>query len=131
MIGVGISVNQRDNVGHTPIQLEENLKKAVTELLILHLLSQKPCYIGEISAALHEKSGGVLTVVFPYAAIYRMQDAGYITELPRRIAPDGRRRQYFTVTEEGTAYLRQMRQIYTAVIGGVDKILSEGDASHE
>ena len=119
------------NNSHTPSLLEENLKKALTELLILQLLSCRPYYIGELTAALHEKSGGALTVVFPYAAIYRMQDAGYIQELPRRVAPDGRRRQYFTITPNGQDYLHRMRKEYAAFTGGVAKILAEGDTSYE
>lgn len=115
----------------TPISLEDNLKKALTELLILHLLSQREHYIGELTAALHEKSSGALTIVFPYAAIYRMQEAEYITEVPRRIAPDGRRRQYFKITPEGIAYLNQLRQIYAAFTKGVAQVLEERIDSNE
>lgn len=111
--------------------LEENLKKATTELLILHLLEQREYYIGELSAALHEKSDGALTVVFPYAAIYRLQDAEYISEVPRRIAPDGRRRQYFKITAKGIAYLNQLREVYAAFTRGVARIFDEGNDSNE
>ena len=111
--------------------LEENLKKATTELLILHLLSQREYFIGELSATIHEKSGGSLTIVFPYAAIYRLQNAAYITEVPRRIAPDGRRRQYFKITPKGTAYLNQMREIYDTFTSGVAHIFNEGNDSNE
>ena len=109
-----------------PVSLEENLKKATTELLILQLLSKKEYYIGELSAALHDQSGGTLAIVFPYAAIYRLLEAGYIMELPRRIAPDGRRRQYFAITKTGVAYLQQLREIYTAFSAGVAQILEHG-----
>lgn len=115
----------------SPISLDENLKKATTELLILQLLSQREYYIGELSEVLSQKSDGALSIVFPYAAIYRMQEAGYIEELPRRIAPDGRRRQYFTITEDGIAYLKQMRTIYDTFTVGVSKILNEGNESNE
>ena len=113
------------------MSLDENLKKATAELLILQLLSKREYYIVELSAVLHEKSEGTLSIVFPYAAIYRMQEAGYIEELPRRIAPDGRRRQYFTITEDGIAYLKQLREIYAVFTGGVAKILEEGNESNE
>lgn len=120
-----------DHSKQMPSTLEENLKKATTELLILHLLSQREYYIGELSTALHEKSGGALAIVFPYAAIYRLQEAGYIAELPRRIAPDGRRRQFFTITTEGSAYLTQLRDIYAAFTEGVAHILDERSESNE
>lgn len=106
--------------------LEENLKKATTELLILCLLAQREYYIGELSSVLKEKSGGVLNIVFPYAAIYRLQKAGYITELPRRIAPDGRRRQYFGITPLGFDHLVQLKNVYVAFSNGVANIINEG-----
>ena len=111
--------------------LEENLKKAITELLILQLLSQREYYIGEITQAISDKSCATLNVVFPYAAIYRMEEAGYIRELPKRIAPDGRRRQYFSITPEGLVYLAQLRNVYATVTGGVAKILTEGAVTDE
>lgn len=110
--------------------LEENLKKAVTELLILRLLSEHDYYIGELAATLKEKSGGVLNIVFPYSAIYRLQKAGYIFEKEKRNGPDGRRRQYFQITESGRSYLKQSISIYTAFSGGVDAVLKNGDMEH-
>ena len=111
--------------------LEENLKKATTELLILQLFSRQEHYIGEISALLQEQSGGALNIVFPYAAIYRLLDAGHIMELPRRVAPDGRRRQYFGITPKGRVFLEQLRSCYKAFTGGVDRILQEEVHSDE
>lgn len=114
-----------------PASLEENLKKATTELMILQLFSEREHYIGELSAAIHAKSGGILSIVFPYAAIYRLQAGGYIQELPRRIAPDGRRRQYFAITEKGLGYLQQLRGIYRTFIKGVSQLLEEGIINNE
>ena len=41
-----------------PSGLEENLKKALTELLILFLFHEKEHYIGELSPLLEERSKG-------------------------------------------------------------------------
>lgn len=109
------------------ISLEENLKKALTELLMLHLLSQREYYIGELAATLHERSGGVLTIVFPYGAVYRLQQSGYIFESEKRNAPDGRRRQYFKITESGRSYLKQLLDIYQNFSEGVTAVLTEGE----
>ena len=109
------------------VALEENLKKALTELLLLKLLSEKDCYIGELSAAIHDRSNRALTVVFPYSAIYRLQQAGYITEKEKRSAPDGRRRQYFTVTREGKAYLDRLLRTYARFTNGITDILAGGE----
>ena len=112
--------------GRSPDTLEENLKKALTEPLVLFLLSQREYYIGELTAVIQEKSGGALNIVFPYAAIYRMSRGGYITESQKRIAPDGRLRQYYTITEQGRAYLSGLLDTYRRFSRGVSDILSSG-----
>lgn len=112
--------------GRSPDTLEENLKKALTETLVLFLLSQREYYIGELTAVIQEKSGGALNIVFPYAAIYRMSRGGYITESQKRIAPDGRLRQYYTITEQGRIYLSGLLDTYRRFSRGVSDILSSG-----
>lgn len=112
-------------------QFEENLKKALTEMLLLHLLSQREYYIGELTDTLKAKSAGTLSIVFPYSALYRLQQAEYITETKKRNAPDGRRRQYYAITDAGHAYLQQLLQTYSKFIGGVNAVLKEGGESNE
>lgn len=123
-------MNQEESAKRTS-QLEENLKKALTELLVLSLLSQKEYYIGELTATLNEKSRGALTIVFPYAAIYRLQQSEYITESKKRNAPDGRRRQYYTITQKGSAYLQQLLDTYKRFSKGVAAVLERGEDSDE
>lgn len=113
------------------LTLEENLKKAMTEVLVLHLLSIKDCYIGELTALIRERSGGVLTIVFPYSAIYRLEQAGYLIESGKRNAPDGRRRQYLQITDAGRDYLGQLKTCYARFSQGVADILAEGRDSNE
>lgn len=112
-------------------QLEENLKKALCEMLVLKLLTLNEMFVGDITEALREKSGGALSIQFPYAIIYRMLDNNYIIESGKRIAPDGRRRQYFRITDEGRGYLNQLLQRYRQFMGGVEKILAEGGKTVE
>ena len=112
--------------GRSPDTLEENLKKALTESLVLFLLSQREYYIGELTAVIQEKSGGTLNIVFPYAAIYRMSRNGHIIESQKRIAPDGRLRQYYTITDQGRAYLSGLLDTYRRFSRGVSDILSSG-----
>ena len=118
--------------GKTPSPaLEDNLKKALTEILLLHLLSAKDCYVGELTAAIHDKSHGALTIVFPYSAIYRLEQGGYLYECGKRNAPDGRRGQYLRITDAGREYLRQLKEIYARFSNGVADILAEGGEPHE
>ncbi len=112
------------------MSLEENLKKALTELLVLHLLSRREYYIGEITSTLYEKSNGVLNIVFPYSAVYRLQQAGYIVESEKRYAPDGRRRQYVSITNAGRSYLTQLLEVYQTFSKGVDVILREEEKEY-
>lgn len=108
-----------------PIQLEENLKKALTELTLLFLLSQKECYIGELTEIMRRRSHDMLTIVFPYAAIYRLQQSGYIIEKEKRHSPDGRRRQYFQITDSGRNYLDKLLDTYHRFIAGFSEVLQE------
>lgn len=107
-----------------PSSLEDNLKKALTELLVLKLLSVRDHYIGELTSVIREKSGGALVIVFPYGAIYRMTRSGYIAEGSKRNAPDGRLRQYYTITAKGRAYLAQLVEEYGLVEEGVENVLN-------
>lgn len=105
--------------------LEENLKKALTELTVLYLLSEKERYIGELTAAIKERSHGALAIVFPYGAIYRLQDAEYILEYTKRNAPDGRRRQYFRITDAGRKRLVVLLDTYRRFTKGMADLLGE------
>lgn len=116
---------RQEPLSSSSILLEENLKKALTELLILRLLMDRDYYIGELTETLKARSNGVLNIVFPYSAIYRLQQDGHICEKEKRNAPDGRRRQYYQITESGRTYLRQLITIYTAFSSGVNMILAE------
>lgn len=105
--------------------MEENLKKALSELLVLALLHQRDYHAPELTTAIAEHSGGVISVTFPYAILYRMIDQGYIEEKPKRIAPDGRRRQYFGITEAGKRYFQECWNIYKTFTAGVDRLVDE------
>lgn len=106
------------------VNLEENIKKALTELLLLHLLNIREYYIGELTQALEDHSGGTLKLAFPYSAVYRLQQEGYISGSEKRVASDGRRRQFYCITEQGKVYYHQLLGTYCKFIGGVNKILN-------
>ena len=106
------------------VSLEENMKKALTELLILHLLSQRDYYIGEITNKLNEQSSGVLKIVFPYSAVYRLQQDGHITDIDKRIAPDGRKRQYYRISQQGREHYRRLQETYHHFIDGINAVLN-------
>lgn len=119
-----MSKEKTDTSSRSPSGLEENLKKALTELLILFLFNEQEHYIGELSPLLEQRSHGTLSIVFPYAAIYRITKAGYLVETKKRNAPDGRLRQYYKITESGQAYLSELLSTYHTFFQGVTSILS-------
>ena len=108
--------------------MEDNLKKAVAEMLVLFLLNERDMYIGEIPEELNRRSGGKFQIVFPYSIIYRMVKFEYIDECKKRIAPDGRKRQYYAITENGRTYLKELRGLFRQFSEEIDTILaSEGE----
>lgn len=123
-------MSESNHAGSPCFSLEENLKKALTELLILQLLCEREYYIGELTQTLHERSAGTLTIVFPYSAIYRLLQAEYIVECKKRTAPDGRRRQYYAITKSGQIYLTQLLKIYSDFTQGVASVLKKGEDSN-
>lgn len=111
----------------SPLGMEDNLKKAVTEMVVLSLLSQEDMYAGQITQAIEDHSGGAVNIVFPYSALYRLISAGYIWEAYKNVAPDGRRRQYYQITDKGRDHLERLLEVYQRFTGGVDVLLQGGD----
>lgn len=89
------------DTGHSFISY---FKRATSPLVVLHLLSEKPMYGYEISAALKERSEGKYTISILYPVLYRLEEQGYI-EISSTEVSDGRARSYYSVTEEGRSYL--------------------------
>ena len=61
--------------------ISDNLKRGVTELVLLGLLSEQDMYGYEMAQALRERSHGkfVLQETSMYPTLYRLQDGGYIS----------------------------------------------------
>lgn len=104
--------------------MEENLKKALSELLVLALLHERDYYALELAPAITERSNGAISITFPYAILYRMIEQQYICELPKRIAPDGRRRQYFGITNTGRNHFQEVWMTYKAFTSGVNRLVN-------
>jgi len=111
----------------TAAGLEENFKKAVSEMLLLSLLSEKEMYVGEITEAMEQRSNGAYTISYPYAIIYRMSRLMYIRETGRRNAPDGRLRQFYGISDTGREYLGELMETYGRMISSVAKITAPAE----
>ncbi len=106
--------------------MEENLKKAVIEMLVMLLLDEQDMYSVQITQALEERSDDTLNLSFPYALLYRLIENGYIREAYKKVAPDGRRRQYYQITEEGQLHLTVLLATYRRFSDNMDRLLERG-----
>lgn len=106
--------------------MEENLKKAVVEMLVMLLLDEEDMHSIQITQTLEERSDETLNLSFPYALLYRLIECGYIREAYKKTAPDGRRRQYFQITEEGQQHLAALLATYQRFSENMNRLLEGG-----
>ena len=105
--------------------MEDNLKRAVTEMLVLTLLSREDMHAAQIAQCIREETGNTLSLVSPYMLFYRLIESGYILEAYKKTAPDGRRRQYYQITVDGVRYLADLLSLYHRITNGVALLLGE------
>ncbi len=103
-------------------KITENLKKALTEMLILSFLSKKDMTIYEILNILDKQSNAICKIQYPYGVIYRMSDRGYI-EIAGKAISDDRRRIHYRITDLGREYLAKITDEYHNFISGMNMIL--------
>ena len=108
--------------------MEDNLKRAVTEMLVLTLLNREDLSAVQIMQRIEEETGHAIGLVSPYMLFYRLIEDGCILEAYKKTAPDGRRRQYYQITEEGRRYLKDLIARYNDFIAGVTLLLKEEGA---
>lgn len=66
---------------------KSNFRRGSVELLILHLLSQQDYYGYEISTLIREQTDGYLNIPVGslYPALYKLIDAGYISDYKKQV----------------------------------------------
>lgn len=105
--------------------VSENLKRGVTELVLLGLLAQRDMYGYEMSQELQTRSGGkfILQESSMYPTLYRLEDKGYITVTKQQV---GRRRtrMYYHLEPSGQDYLQSSVAEYLAMQEGIRAILT-------
>ena len=108
----------------TAAGMRDSIKKAVTEMMVLFLLRQKPMYVYEMSQEMSRLTGGVYTFNTLYLAIYRLQEHGHIAEAGKQEV-DNRIRVYFKLTDAGQRYLDELLPTYREMIGALDALLAQ------
>lgn len=114
---------KRKKTSGSPENLQIALKKATTEMMVLHLLLEKPMYTYEMMNAITERSGGDITFNTLYLSIYRLEENGYICEHEKVLSEDNRIRIYFTITDTGADYLDALVREYKRYITALARVL--------
>jgi PadR family transcriptional regulator PadR len=110
--------------------LANGLKKAVIELLILKLLSEKDMYGYQISQELKKRSNNSFSLLegSMYPILYRLTDNGCISFYEKKV---GKRqtRIYYHLEGSGASHFNQMRDEYRESIQIINFLLDskEGD----
>ena len=99
--------------------VSENLKRGVTEIVLLALLSQQDMYGYEMAQAMRERSHEKLM----YPTLYRLQDNGYISAREELVGKR-RKRTYYHLEPAGRAYFQKIFAEYMTVQQGVQEILA-------
>ncbi|HIW14037.1 MAG: PadR family transcriptional regulator [Acutalibacteraceae bacterium] len=114
-----------------PKGIVTNMKKATMELLVLSLLRIRPMHAYEVLPLIHEKGGDICMIQQPYNIFNRLQESGYLAVTARRGDVDTRRRQYYSITDEGCRYYEQIRKEYEQFLSGAKAILDFSDEEHD
>lgn len=105
--------------------VSEKLKRGVTEIVLLALLSQQDMYGYEMAQAMRERSHEKFTLLETsmYPTLYRLQDNGYISAREELVGKR-RKRTYYHLEPAGRAYFQKIFAEYMTVQQGVQEILT-------
>jgi DNA-binding PadR family transcriptional regulator len=98
------------------VHIDKDLVAASATPLVLAILAEKESYGYAILKRVRELSGGELqwTDGMLYPLLHRLSRLGYVTT-DWRTPPEGRRRRYYAITDEGRAALANQRQQWATV----------------
>lgn len=114
---------RKEKTGGNSAGIQIALKKATTEMMVLHLLLERPMYTYEIMSTIEERSGGAITFNTLYLSIYRLQEKGFIQEHDKIMSEDNRTRIYFAITDAGSVYLDEIIQEYKRYTAALNRVL--------
>ena len=117
---------RKEKTSGSPANIQIALKKATTEMMVPHLLRQKPMYTYEMMNAIEERSGGDIAFNTLYLSIYRLEENGYIREHEKVMSEDNRVRIYFAITDAGSAYFDELVKGYLRYTAALARVLELG-----
>ena len=105
------------------MQIDKDLVAASATPLVLAILSEEESYGYAILKRVRDLSDGEIewTDGMLYPLLHRLQRLGYVTTDWRK-SSEGRRRKYYSITDEGLAALADQRRQWATVTGALDDL---------
>jgi len=105
------------------VQIDKDLVAASATPLVLAILAEGESYGYAILRRVRELSNGELdwTDGMLYPLLHRLHRLGYVTT-EWRTPPEGRRRKYYVITEEGRAALAEHQRQWVAVTRALNDV---------
>jgi transcriptional regulator len=109
--------------------MDRELKKGSTELLILSLLDARPRHGYDIGRQIEQRSNGVvqLHVASLYPLLYRLEKRGWVAGRWVERAGD-RRRRYYRLTASGRRVLVDQKDTWRAFVAAVNRVVRTSNA---
>jgi PadR family transcriptional regulator, regulatory protein PadR len=105
------------------MQIDKDLVAASATPLVLAILSDEESYGYAILKRIRQLSGGEIewTDGMLYPLLHRLHRFGYVTS-GWRSSPEGRRRKYYAITDEGRSVLADQRRQWATVTNALDDL---------
>lgn len=115
-------MNNKDN---NSLNSKNNFRRGFVELMILYLLSQNDYYGWELAQFIADLTNGVFQIPFGslYPLLYKLIDAGHITE-EKRLVGKRQKRVYYHIEDSGRERLKNLMDDYNATITAMQSVLS-------
>jgi PadR family transcriptional regulator, regulatory protein PadR len=105
------------------VHIDKDLVAASATPLVLAILAESESYGYAVLKRVRELSGGELewTDGMLYPLLHRLSRLGYVTT-EWRSPPEGRRRRYYAITDDGRAALAEQRRQWMTVTRTLDDV---------
>ena len=107
------------------MKLERELLKGVAPMVVLEILSRGAMYGYELSEAVAQRSGNVLTLGRGtlYPLLYNLEAKHFVASQWQE-GPTKRKRRYYCITGKGSEYLASQKQQWQQLRTGVETVFS-------
>lgn len=105
--------------------LQNGIKKATIEMILLNLLTEQDMYGYQLSQECKKRSDGTYMMLegSMYPILYRLEESGYISCYEKKVKKR-MTRVYYHIEDSGKSHLEHMKEEYYAAIHSVETLLS-------